>query len=293
MSLARTVAAGVTALIVAAALALAPRAHAAIATYSGLTSPQDFTNDGVDNGRAEPSGFNLDGTGVYNVVASTSLRCPDGSYMNLSTRPGAELGEPFPVTGGHFDATIGNPNDGFGVTWHLVGDIANGKASGTAEVQAHEFSGVAPTGPVCTSSFTWTASTSASPPTDPTTPTPPVLKLAPRGTPRPAASLFVIGLRSPDRHFYWGTEQVRCLNGATNLIFTVRRSHRLVSRRRLGCRRGISLASSRVRPHRSYAISVQAIRMRRGRVVTRGETYRTRLYMPGNEANWTPVPAPV
>jgi hypothetical protein len=294
-------AAGVSALTVAAALAFPAGAGAATVAYSGQTSPQDFSNDGVDNATPEPFSFDFDGASITNVQTGTSLRCPDDSYMNMGTLPGMP-GEPFQVTGGHFDATIGNPNEGHGVTWHLVGDIASGKASGTAEVQAHEYSGVTPSGPVCTSSFSWTASTSTSAPTEPTptdptpgptAPTPPRLELTPKTLQRgPAASLIILALRSPDHHFFWGTASVSCQNRATNLVFTVRRNHRLLSRRRLGCRRRISLASSAVKPHRKYAIRVQPVRIRKGRIVARGEAYAVRLYMPGNEANWVPIPAP-
>lgn len=289
------VVAGVLALGVIAALTFPLSASAAIASYSGQTSAQDFTNDGVNNGTPQPFGFDFDGTSINNVHTSTSLRCPDGSYMNMGTLPSLP-GEPFPVTNGHFDATVGDPNQGHGLTWHLVGNIVNGRASGTAEVQAHEYSSVTPTGPICTSSFTWTASASSSPPTSPTpaptSPEPPSVTLTPSAPERsrPAASLMVVGLRSGDTRYFWGTSRVRCLNGATNLVFTVRRNRRLISRKRIGCRRKISLASSEVAHHRTYAIRVQAVRMRRRRIVERGEAYRVRLYMPGNEARWVPVP---
>jgi hypothetical protein len=281
-------------LVVVCVLALAPRADAATVTYSGLTSPQDFSADGVDNAVPVTFAFDFDGTSISNVDAQTSVRCPDGSGGNVGTHPGYTFGEPIPVTGGHFDATIGNPNEGDGLTWHLVGTIANGKASGTAEVQKHQIDGETPSGPICTSSFTWTAAATrpASPrPTTPS-PSPPSVKLTPedpaRG--RPAASLFVVALRSTVPRFYWGTARVRCLNRATNLVFDVRLNHKLVSRRRLGCRRKITLASPPLRPHRNYAIRVRAIRVRGGRVVARGETYRLRIRMPGNEANWVPIP---
>src|SRR5947209_4721376 len=101
------------AVIVAAALTLPASAQATIVAYSGQTSPQDFSNDGIDNGAPERFGFNFDGSSIFNVVTYTSLRCPDGEFMNMGVvvdKPG----EPFPVVGGHFDATIGDPNDGFG-----------------------------------------------------------------------------------------------------------------------------------------------------------------------------------
>jgi hypothetical protein len=286
----RVVATGAAALAITAAAAFAPSAHAAGVQYLGETSPQDSTDDGVDNPTPEPFGFGLDGSSISNVQTYTSLRCPDGSYMNMGTLPEMP-GEPFPVTNGHFDATIGDPNEGFGLTFHLVGDIANGRATGTAQVQAHEFSGVAPSGDVCTSSFSWTASTSAPPEPDPNAP--PRVELTPPapGGARPAASLVILALRSPDRRFFWGTQLVRCQN-ATNLVFTVKRNRRLLSRRRIGCRRRIALASSAVRPHRTYALGAQPVRIRRGRVVARGPTYRLRLTMPGNEANWAPIGTP-
>jgi len=265
-------------------------AQAAMTAYSGQTSPQDTSNDGIDNGAPETFCFDFDGLSISYVITYTSLRCPDGFYMNMGLVQNGP-GEPFPVTAGHFDATIGNPNDGFGLTWHLVGDIASGHASGTAEVQAHEYEGVAPSGPICTASFTWSASAPSAggqPPNQPGAPMPPRVKLTPtaRGHKRPDAGLTIVALRTLDgRRYFWGTKDIHCINGATHLIVNV--GH---SRRRLKCRSRITVASSAVSPHRYYVIRVQPIRIRKHRLVAIGATYSRSLYMPGNEANWIPVP---
>ena len=279
---------GALAVLVAAALALPASAQAAITTYRGQTSPQDYTNDGVDNGVPQTFGFNFDGSSVFDVVTSTTLHCPDGEFMNMGVVPNM-LGEPFPSIGGHFDVTIGNPNTGNGFTVHLVGNIANGQASGTADAQAHEFSGVAPDGPICTASFTWTASApvTVTPPPLPSAPSPPRVQLTPttRGHRRPDAGITIVALRTLDgRHYFWGVQDAQCINGATHLVFRI--GH---SRRRVKCRRQITVVSSSVLPHRYYLIRVRVVRIRKHRL-TRGAAYSRRLYMPGNEALWIPVP---
>ena len=275
--------------MVAAALALPASAQATIVAYSGQTSPQDYTNDGVDNGVPETFGFNFDGASVFNVVTFTTLHCPDGEFMNMGVVPNMP-GEPFLVLGGHFDATVGNPNTGDGFTVHLIGNIANGRASGTADAQAHEASGVTPSGPICSASFSWSASapvTVPPPPALPTAPAPPRVELTPTtpGHRRPDAGLTIVALRTLDgRHYFWGVQDAHCVNGATHLVFRI--GH---SRRRVKCRRKITVVSSSVSPHRYYTIRVRVVRIRKHRV-TKGAAYARRLYMPGNEALWIPLP---
>src|SRR5207302_8670982 len=123
----------------------------------------------------------------------------------------------------HFDATIGDPNDGFGLTLHLVGNIANGRASGTADAQAHEYSGVTPTGPICTASFSWSTSAPLSipPPAIPSAPNPPRVELTPTtpGHRRPDAGLTIVALRTLDGgRYFWGVQDAHCVNGATHLV---------------------------------------------------------------------------
>jgi hypothetical protein len=266
-------------LAVALALAVPAGAQAAGTSYAGQTSPQDFSNDHVDNGTPKPFGFDVVGSTITNIAATTSLRCPDGSFLNVSTVPD-EYGEPFAFSNGHFDGTIGNASKGSGLTWHVVGTIAGGRATGTADVRMPQYTSTHPNGPICTSQFTWSASLASPPQTQiaPTTPRPG----------RPDVSLQVVGLRTMNAvpaRFYWGAEQIHCLNGATDVIVKVGRS-----RKDLKCRPGISVASSQVAPHRTYLIRLQAVKMRGRRVVARGASYSASMYMPGLEANWVPVP---
>ena len=89
----------------------------------------------------------------------------------------------------------------------------------------------------------------------------------------------VVGYR-----YFFDATSVRCVNGANHVIFTVGRS-----RRTLSCKRSPILISGQLAPHKSYRIAVQAVRMRRRRVVKRGARYSGQLYMPGNEVHWTPI----
>jgi len=281
----------VLAAIAVLALAIPASAEANIVAYTGQTSPQDTSNDGVDNGAPQTFGFNFDGSSISHVITYISLRCPDGQFLNMGVVVD-QPGEPFPVAGGHFDATIGDPNSGNGLTVHLVGNVAAASASGTVDAQAHEYSGAAPDGPICSTSFTWTASTPVTtPPPAPTLPSarpsPPRVQLAParRGHRRPDAGLTIIALRTLDgRHYFWGVQDAHCINGATHLVFRI--GH---SRKRVRCSRKITVVSSSVLPHRYYTIRVRAVKIRRHRM-TKGAAYSRRLYMPGNEALWVPIP---
>jgi len=84
--------------------------------------------------------------------------------------------------------------------------------------------------------------------------------------------------------YFFAAQHIRCINGATNLVFTVARA-----RRSTPCRSGPILISGQLAPHKTYEIRVQAVRIRRHKVVKRGAPYSGRLYMPGNEVLWIPV----
>jgi hypothetical protein len=55
------------------------------------------------------------------------------------------------------------------------------------------------------------------------------------------------------------------------------------------CRATLILISGQVAPHETYTIRVQAVKMHGRRVVKWGASYSGRLYMPGNEARWSPI----
>jgi hypothetical protein len=84
--------------------------------------------------------------------------------------------------------------------------------------------------------------------------------------------------------YFFEAGNIRCINGATNVVFTVGRRRRLMR-----CRPGPVLISGRVTPHRRYLIKVQAVTIRGGRIVKRGPMYSGRLYMPGSEGRWSPI----
>jgi outer membrane protein assembly factor BamB len=85
---------------------------------------------------------------------------------------------------------------------------------------------------------------------------------------------------------YWfALKGVRCLNRAAVVVVTIRGRH--VDDR---CGAQIELASKSLAVHHYYAVTLQAVRYGATRSdVVRGHAYHVRLYMPGSEAQWTPI----
>jgi hypothetical protein len=144
----------------------------------------------------------------------------------------------------------------------------------------------------------------ASPVTVTPTPTPvapdqpPHLQIVPT-KPRPGRpdvyvelSAFRIELISETTHkvmgyrYYFAAQGMRCINGATDLVFTVANSRRVER-----CTQSLVVFSPQLSPHKRYSIDLQAVKMRRKRIVKRGASYTGSMYMPGNEVHWQPVSA--
>lgn len=139
-------------------------------------------------------------------------------------------------------------------------------------------------------------STAPSEPTQPVAPAPPVLPPSQtitrpgRSKTLPDFSLRVLAVRrtdlTPDR-YYWAVENVACYNHASAVLVTVNRRTAAAP-----CRPELVIASQDVADHVTYSISFQAVRYNRHHeVVARGLVDRTSMYMPGPEAQWTPIPA--
>jgi hypothetical protein len=84
--------------------------------------------------------------------------------------------------------------------------------------------------------------------------------------------------------YYFAAQDIRCINSANNVVVTIGHSRHLVPRGRTLVRIGQEVA-----PHRRYAIRIQAVKMRKRKVVKHGASYSGRMYMPGSEAYWQPV----
>jgi hypothetical protein len=89
----------------------------------------------------------------------------------------------------------------------------------------------------------------------------------------------VVGYR-----YFFSAQDIHCIDGATNILFTVGRS-----RRSARCTPGPILVSGKLAPHHTYRIHVQPIKMRKRHIVSRGTSYSGRLHMPGNEAHWSSI----
>jgi hypothetical protein len=93
------------------------------------------------------------------------------------------------------------------------------------------------------------------------------------------AGHVVVGYR-----YFFSARNIRCVNGATNVVFTI-----AGKRHTAPCRASLIRISAQVEPHATYTIRVQAVRTHGHRVLKWGASYSGRLYMPGNEARWTPL----
>jgi hypothetical protein len=89
----------------------------------------------------------------------------------------------------------------------------------------------------------------------------------------------VVGYR-----YFFSAQDIHCVDGATNVLFTVGRTRHCAR-----CTPGPILVSGKLAPHRTYRIHVQAVKMHKRRIVSRGTSYSGRLHMPGNEVHWSSI----
>ena len=129
---------------------------AAAVTYTG-TVRIDNSNDGRNDPVAEPLSVTVDRHRVTDYSFFATLRCSDGSFMNVGLMYVRLSSAPIPLRGNTLSISTGDATQGDGLTAHITGRIAGNHMSGSLQVQAHEFSGVAPSGPVCSTSYRWKA----------------------------------------------------------------------------------------------------------------------------------------
>jgi hypothetical protein len=89
----------------------------------------------------------------------------------------------------------------------------------------------------------------------------------------------VVGYR-----YFFSAEHMHCINGATNVAFTIDSSRHVAP-----CTSHLILIGKQVSPHKTYTLHIQAVRMRKHRIVKRGPSHPWKAYMPGNEITWVPT----
>jgi hypothetical protein len=238
---------------------------------------------GLDNGYSSPD------VGVYNLGA------PAATWTaSTNNSDGTANVAPHGLALSSDGATL------FVVTHHWTGQ-APPPASTDIAVHTLQVGGPSSSPPTTTttSSSPPPSTTTTTPATPkPTAPAPPQLVITPKSKPGKPDVYVQLGafrevlIRRATRQivgyrYYFSAQNIRCINGATNLLVTIGRRRHV-----LPCRSGLLLIGTQVAPHRTYTIHVEAVRMRRRRIVKRGPTYPWRAYMPGNEATWTPVSTP-
>jgi hypothetical protein len=118
---------------------------------------------------------------------------------------------------------------------------------------------------------------------------PPSKSVGRKGGPggKPGFLLTLLAVRThATPHIYWfAARSVSCYHKASAILVAIGRSVRSVR-----CGATIMLASRPVAVHRSYRISLEAVRYgRHHAILSRGPVYKLTLYMPGDEAHWTPL----
>lgn len=85
-------------------------------------------------------------------------------------------------------------------------------------------------------------------------------------------------------HYYFAVKPVDCLNGVTAVRFTIGGTSRTVA-----CNTTRKVGP--LRPQRTYVITAVALRTGRGPIVGRSRLGPTTLYLPGDDAAWSPGPS--
>jgi hypothetical protein len=160
---------------------------------------------------------------------------------------------PIPLRGNRLSISAGDATQGDGLTAKITGRLAGKHMSGSLQVQAHEFSGVAPSGPVCSSRYSWKAVSQRA------VQAPKPVKA------RPSVSMTIDPVRlavSASRFSYGiAVADVQCAEGANAFKVSVAGKSSTLS-----CastvRRPITKAVMGLSASRSYRVQVQAIKRR-------------------------------
>lgn len=126
-------------------------------TYAG-TAKIDDSNDGKDDPVAMPLSITIQGNRITDYQFFASLRCSDGSFSNVGIFYDQQSSSPIAFTGTHFAVTVGQASLDSGLTARITGTVTPGRdVIGHILVDAHAYSGVTPSGPLCTSAYHWIA----------------------------------------------------------------------------------------------------------------------------------------
>jgi hypothetical protein len=118
----------------------------------------------------------------------------------------------------------------------------------------------------------------------PAPPTKQVGSAGPKGLPNFRLSVLAVRSTRMPHRFWFALERVTCVNHASAVLVKI--GKRIVTDR---CGARIELASSSLAVHRYYRLTLQAVRFKGNRVALRGPAYRERLFMPGNEVQWSAI----
>jgi hypothetical protein len=238
-------------------------------TYTGTVRIDD-TNDGRNDPTNQPLSVTVDRNHVTDYSFFATLRCSDGSFMNVGLNYVQLSSAPIPLRGNTLSISAGDATQGDGLTVNITGRLAGKHMSGSLHVQAHEFSGVAPSGPACSSSYSWKAVS------------PQAVKAPKPVKTRPAVNMTIDAVRLPvsASTYSYGVAvaDVQCTEGANAFKVSVAGKSSTLS-----CastvRRPITKAVMGLSAGRSYQVHVQAIE-RRGKRRSYGVTQHLTVRIP-------------
>lgn len=186
-------------------------ASTAAITYTGTVSIAS-SNHGKHEVTRVPLSITIDGNQITNYSFSSTLQCPDGSVINqgIALQPSMST---IPFKANRFDISVGNPASGNGLTAHVTGTVTTGRVvTGHIRFEAHEDESVTPAGPICTSSYSWTAKAQAPP------------------APSVSMGFTKVSLpNTPPQQYALGVGAVSCSNGAVAAQLTVDSQSRTVT----------------------------------------------------------------
>lgn len=217
--------------------------------------------------------FDRVGSTLRNVYVGATFDCADRGGATLTWfAPVRDVDEVKVAKDGTFTVSGYDTLDSYGdgVSFTLRGRVTKRGASGTITVDARSF------GKGCTNAVVkW----KSAPPAKPVA-AGPDLSVNLYSVRRPTAAGFSYGI---------GSAGVTCFNGATHFRIRVAGRSRTTSCAAAAGR--VSFLVTGLAPGKVYAVSLQALKIRKGKVVRRGRNYpqTVRIALPG-DPGWEPLP---
>lgn len=193
-----------------------------------------------------------------------------------------ENGQPIPgcgglaLTSGYIGAYCTVPSITAG-TWTITAQYG-----GDADYLASSSNDLTETVNATSTTSTTTTTTAKAPPAPPSES---VGKAGPKDKPNLKLTLTAVRTSIAPYRYWFALKNVKCINKASAVLVTYGKTTMAEK-----CTPKIQFASKSLAVHRYYTLTLRAVRYgKKHKVVARGAAYHEKLYMPGNEVQWTPI----